>query len=96
MKSFIEIFNVGGIPLIIVAAFLYFLQWQGKYFMKQINSHVEERKDIITTFGLMLSNHCHTVTDALNKQTVAMEKQDETFRLLVTQIEIFNGLMEKK
>ena len=68
MSNLLDIFNSGGIPLVIVAAFLYFLQWQGKYFIKQIDAQTEERKELIEKFDEMLNNHCQTVTDALEKQ----------------------------
>ena len=73
MANIIELFNAGGIPLVLVAAFLYFLRWQGKYFIRQIDAQTEERKELISKFEVMLGNHCQTVIDTMKKQAKVFE-----------------------
>lgn len=83
-KDLIELFNAGGLPLVLVAGFIIALLWAIKYFVRQIDAAAVERKGLIEQanvektemfdkFDRMLNNHCQMVTEALNKQATVFE-----------------------
>lgn len=75
----VDVFQAGGMQLVLVSAFILFQIWMIRYFIKQIEEGREERRGALAKFDIMLNEHCKSVSDALNKQ-------EQIFQLLVTKI----------
>jgi hypothetical protein len=82
--NYIELFQAGGITLVLAVAFITF-QWKiVRYFMQQMEKELAERKAEREQFHEALSNHCSMVQKAL-------QKQEETFQELIMQIRVINS-----
>lgn len=92
--NFQSLYLVGGLPLVLVVAFILFLWQTHKDFIRQLDKHsidrqesyklfVSEREKSQALFVEALANHCATVQRAL-------ERQEDVFADLVSQLKILS------
>lgn len=94
MPNYLELFTAGGIPLVLCVAFLYSQHRMMQYFIQQIQEANHERTELslerqqtVTKFDEMLGNHCRTVSDTMAKQTETLNKQNESFVMLLSKVD---------
>jgi len=76
--NFVELFQIGGFPLVLFVVFVYSQFRIIKYFVEQIQELNIERKETITKFDEALNNHCKFVAESLLKQENAFQKLSVT------------------
>lgn len=95
--DFRELFLAGGLPLVLVAAFILFLWQTHKDFVTQLEKHSVERRETYvlftaereksqTLFIEALSNHCATVQRALETQERALSDLVNQIKIMGEQI----------
>jgi len=95
--AFRELFLAGGLPLVLVAAFILFLWQTHKDFISQLEKHSVERHEIYTLFANerdkaqslfleALSNHCEAVQSALVIQEKALSDLVNQMKILGEQL----------
>jgi len=99
--DFRELFLAGGLPLVLVAAFILFLWQTQRNFIDQLGKHSTERRETYNLFAserdrsqslfiTALENHCASVQRALETQEKAISELVSQIRILGEQIEHMN------
>lgn len=95
--DFRSLFLSGGLPLVLIVAFILFLWQTHKDFITQLEKHSVERRETYTLFTSerdksqalfleALTNHCATVQRALESQEKALNELAATIKILAEQV----------